>query len=138
MKRKQLLLGLLALLIVGASVGYYFFQKKTPDASAYRTDAKLSAMELFTAFELNENTANQQFLGKTLEVQGEIKSIDNKADSPTATVYLDGGGLLGGIACEMAKDKLSDDLAPGQSILIKGICSGLLMDVVLNRCVIVN
>lgn len=138
MKRKHILFGLLSLLILGVAIGYYLFQKKTPNAAAYQTDAVVAAEELYATYETDETTANDLYLGKTLEVSGVIKSIENQSDAPTATIYLDAGGLLGGVACEIAKNEMSGDLATGQNIAIKGICSGLLMDVVLNRCVILN
>lgn len=138
MKRKNIFYGILVLFLVGASIGYYLFQKKTPDASAYRTDEVVTATDLFAAYETDEPSANNKYLGKTLEVSGEIKSVENNTETPTATIYLEAGGLLGGVACELAKDQLPTTLSSGQTIAIKGICSGLLMDVVLNRCVILN
>jgi len=43
-----------------------------------------------------------------------------------------------GVICEFqAKHKKeADELRPGQQIIVKGICTGMLLDVVLVRCVL--
>ncbi|PHI18814.1 hypothetical protein CEQ90_15800 [Lewinellaceae bacterium SD302] len=135
MNKKNILIAILLLAAVGGGVAYYLYQQKTPDAASYRTDHRLKATELFAAYEANEEKANEKFLGKTLEVNGTVREVATNAETGTLTVHLEAGGLLGGVSCEMAPGSRAE-IVPGQAYTLKGICSGMLMDVVLNRCVV--
>lgn len=135
MNRNNILLLLGTVAIFAGLVGVYFYQQKTPDASAYTTDLKISAEELYAAYESDEAAANERFLGKTIEVSGTVKEVARNAENGTTTVHLETDGLLGTVSCELATN-VEETLEPGDSVNIKGICSGMLMDVVLNRCVI--
>lgn len=139
MTMKQKIIGLvLILMVAGAAIGYHLYQKPTPDASSYSTDYAVTATDLFAAYEDDEVAANDRYLGKTLQCTGEIREVVTNENGGTTTISLEAGGLLGGISCELVAGQSAEGLKPGQKITIKGICSGLLMDVVLNRCVIDN
>ena len=134
---KKLLLALVVLAIGAAGVGYYLYEKPTADAGASAADLELPATELYAAFEADEAAANEKYLSRNLAVTGEVAQVST-TDAGVTTVSLEAGGMLGGVSCELAPDQDASALRPGQTTTIKGFCSGLLMDVVLNRCVIVN
>lgn len=136
--KTTLLLIVFLLALAGGAVGFYLYQKPTPTAAAFHTDHSISASALFIDYETDEAAANERYLGKTLELTGTIREISIQEETGQATIYLEAGGILGGVSCEMAADQQLAKAKPGEEVTIKGICSGLLMDVVLNRCVIVN
>lgn len=127
------ILGLIIILIVA-----YFVIMNLPQASVNNKKADLSiqATELFSAYSNNENKANKLYNGKVIEVTGKL--IDLSEDEQGAYVLiLNSGNDFGGILCTLHKNpKLLPKV--GEDITIKGQCNGLLMDVVLSKCVIVT
>ena len=43
---------------------------------------------------------------------------------------------MGGVSCEMQDTSGTENIKAGDSVTIKGVCTGVLMDVVLVRCVL--
>ena len=87
---------------------------------------------------MDEKKANAKYLGKIVEVSG-IISEKTKDRIGNYNITLQGPDLAG-IGCEF-ENKVQDKLAnlkEGQEVKIKGICTGVLMDVVLVDCVIEN
>jgi hypothetical protein len=135
---KRILLAIIGLAFIAAGVGYYLYTKPLADLANVKPDFTLSAVALYEAFEADEAAAQTRYLGKVIEVIGRVAQVERFAEG-TANVSLDGGGLLGGVLCRFQKDHLAaDQIQEGQSITIKGQCTGKLMDVELTRCVIVN
>lgn len=130
----KFILVLVVLLLVA-----YFVILNLPKSSVKNKEAdfKLNATELYSAFEADEKKSNKLYIGKTIEVQGRYLS-QNKDNQDATVVILDGGGSLGGVLCtlEQGEESKLDEVNQGDMITIKGMCTGLLMDVVLNKCVI--
>jgi len=127
------ILGLIIILIVA-----YFVIMNLPQASVNNktTDLSIQATELFSAYSNNENKANKLYNGKVIEVTGKL--IDISEDEQGAYVLiLNSGNDFGGILCTLHKNPKSLPKV-GEDITIKGQCNGLLMDVVLSKCVIVT
>ena len=133
---KNILIGLLLMVAVGAVVGYFVYNQPHENIQRVETDHTLSATRLYSEFETDETAANEKYLGKMVQVSGTVASLSRDEDEQI-TVTLDGGGLLGGVICK--SDNFSDDGIGqpdiGSEITLKGRCTGMLMDVVLVRCV---
>lgn len=143
---KRILL-ILVLIVVLAAAWYVYkiYTGKVPSLTEVKTDASVSAVDLIAAFEKDSASANKQYLGKILEVNGNIKSVDTSS----ATVVLGSDGSPSSVRCSMdsAFVKTIVSLNPGKSIIIKGACTGYMpdetgmglgSDVVLNRCVVAD
>ena len=91
---------------------------------------ELEASELALAFAEDENKANELYLGKILLVHGEVREMIEKESS--YGLILD-GGAGGSVYCAFAEPPLTQ---PGRWVSIKGTCSGYLMDVVINDCML--
>lgn len=134
MKKLLLIGGLLA--IVGAGVGFYIYNKPHQDIRSAAADYKISATSLFSAYEANEEAANEKYLGKMLEVTGVVQEVKKDEEGKTS-VTLDGGSMMFGVICKL--DDFSaprrTEFAEGEHVTFKGECTGMLMDVVLVRCV---
>lgn len=132
--KKVLTIGL-ALLIIGLGVGYFMWNKPHENIEKAKADIAMSAAELFDAFEKDENAANGQFLDKVVSVTGTIRSVE--LDQEVKKVVLDSNDEMFGIICEL--DALSTpkrlDFKVGEQVNFKGKCTGMLMDVVIVRCV---
>lgn len=119
--------------LIGGSIGLYMYFKPVESTSGMETDVKISATELFEAYGASEDEANAKYLGKVLEVSGEVMDIRTTDAGRTALVLATSDGMFG-IQCELEEGVDATSVKSGQNITVKGVCSGLLLDVVLTRC----
>ena len=132
---KKILSILILAAIIFGSIAYYFYQKSPTSTNALKADYQLTANDLFTEFERDETAANTKYLDKIIEVTGIVKESSSGA-SNILKVTLDGGGIAFGVICQMENaSKITKDFKEGDLVTFKGICTGMLMDVVLVRCV---
>jgi hypothetical protein len=134
--KKIILIALVVAVVIAGAVYFYVFHK--PARTAASEDAKyaLSATELVSAFEANENTANAKYLNQIVKVSGSVASIAQSKDEISVSLQGDG---MGGVTCSFGKESLdTTKVKAGDKVFIKGICSGYLMDVVLNKCDLVS
>lgn len=123
--------------LIGLGIGTYMYFKPNPSVANMKTDVTLTAGDLLAAFEADEATANAEYLDQVIALSGTISSITTNEDG-LLTLTLDTGNPVSGVICEMEADRDHGDLAEGQTISLKGLCTGYLMDVVLVRCVVVG
>lgn len=132
---KKLLYLALAAAVIGGAIGYYMWNKPHENIAAAKADLQVSAADLFAQFTADEAGANAKFLDKTVEVSGTVKASGNNS------VTLDAGGdAMFGVVCALdpATQHAKTTFAAGEQVVLKGKCSGLNMDVQLNRCVVVK
>ncbi|MFQ5448281.1 MAG: hypothetical protein ACE5FF_15250 [Saprospiraceae bacterium] len=132
---KKTLFIIVVVAMAGAGIGYLMYNKPHENMTRAKVDFKMTAAELFTTFEEDEAAANEKYLDKTIEVNGKV--LDVKTDDEGKTgVMLDAGGMFG-VNCKL------DDFTPpkrtgfqpGEEVTFKCKCTGVLMDVVMVRCV---
>ena len=94
---------------------------------------QLSTNELI--FEYQNNSLGK-FIEKAIEVDGVLKEIMFKND--VYTLYLTDGQNSTYILCELQHDQIEKipNLLVGETIKVKGILKGHLMDVILLNCII--
>jgi len=130
-----ILVFLIVALIAAVAAWKYTFKKSESNVASHKTEVTIDAPELLQAFEINEDSANMKYLDKVILVSGTVGSISK--DSLGYTVYLKEEDAISGIVCSF--DNASFDSAlvkPGSQINVKGICTGYLMDVIMNKCYI--
>jgi tRNA_anti-like len=134
MKKRNILIIILIVVVTGAAWLYYYVNRPVQDASGFEPDFKMPAHELLNAYEQDEAKADSMFLGKIIEVQGAVTSID----SASSTVSVAAGSEMSCVSCEIASDFVHrlPELKPGDSVIVKGECAGYLMDVVLKQSII--
>ncbi len=121
---------------MGAAFGFYKYNQPHKNIGNAISDFELSSVQLFSDFELNEKESNTKYLDKIIEVNGVVNDF-SKDDSGVATITLDSGNEMFGVICQMdnmSKHKRSE-FKIGEKVKLKGICTGILMDVVLVRCI---
>lgn len=114
-----------------AAMGIHLFSKPHQGIRNETPVLSINSSLLVADFENNENVANSKYLGKIIEVTGMITEKDS------ASVILKANDLAG-VNCAMDKNYSISTLREGQQVKIKGICTGVLTDVVLVDCVIEN
>lgn len=141
MERKHLIvITAVVVLLVGAIYGYLEFNRGVAGTASMPVQEKVTAGELLADFQTDEAAANQRYVGMTeqvVQVSGTIRSMEPLGTGVT-NVVLETGDDLAGIVCEFQDEEVPTDWRSGADVSIKGICTGLLMDVVLVRCVAVE
>jgi methyl-accepting chemotaxis protein len=135
MSRKGLIITVIIFLVIlGAIVIYLWtFRKSDLSVSSKKADVEIRSGELIQSFEKNEKLANEAYLNKIIVLAGTVDNISE--DSLTVTVYLKDKDAVSGIICSFNKSVLDiSKISKGSEIKVKGICSGYLLDVVLNKC----
>jgi len=118
--------------------GLYFMYMPDTNYNKVKADYTIQATALLSEFEKNEAKANQKYMDKVVEVNGTIAeiTIDQKGSTVVALRNTD---AFSGVLCTLQdSDDAIENYAIGKSIKIRGVCTGMLMDVVLNKCVVVG
>lgn len=131
--------GLIILLLAVGIYAYREYNRKPADLSGLAATERVSASELAALYSTDEESADKKYLGKVVEVSGLVMMMENEHDT-ALTIFLGDSMQTGRISCLMDKNyiKKMKKIMTGYPIKIKGICTGYLMDVELNRCVIVK
>jgi hypothetical protein len=137
MKKKIILIALTFVFTSVLGVWYYVFQySKTHHRNVESEDAVIiTAAKIVKDYQTNETAANNNYLNKAVEVKGEVLK-ENKDQAGNMTVTIKSGDAFSNIFCTL---KPGIRLGVKDSVIvIKGICSGFLSDVVLDDAVVVN
>lgn len=133
-KFKTVLVVLLVLLVGGAAVVYFMWNKPQRDV-ADEKGVEVTAPQLVKEYQANENQANARYLDKAIQVSGQVIDVKTNQDG-MVTVMLASDDAMTGVFCTLkAKEPLP---VTGTAIVIKGICSGMLSDVRLREAVVVK
>jgi hypothetical protein len=148
-KKTGLALVLLALAIAAGVYGYKEYNRGNRDMTKTKADTRISATGLIAAYISGDTLADQKYLGKVIEVEGNVKKIE-KDESGFYTLVLGDTASLSSVRCSMDTIHQSDaaGLATGSSVTLRGICTGfkknellgvdLGSDVELNRCALIK
>jgi hypothetical protein len=138
MKTKKIGIAVLILLLIAAFVAYNTYNKPHVNVGETSSDITITAAEILNDFTSDETSANAIYLEKIIEVTGVISDIkvERKKGIITLKTNDDFGSVLGHLSDE-ATNNIST-LKIGQTITLKGICTGYLMDVILVKCEIIN
>lgn len=121
------------------------YNRKNQDLNDVKADIKISATSLIHEYEMNDSLSNEKYLGKVVEVDGNVKEV-KADDGGFYTVILGDAGGLSSVRCSMDSTHQQDaaKLVPGSSTTVRGSCTGfnkdelgLGSDVILNRSVII-
>ena len=137
---KKILIGFSLIAFLGAAGGYYLYNKKPADVRRLHPDLSVTANSLIVAFNSDEVAANLKYLDKVIAVKGIIADIKIDSSTGQASVILDSGDPLSAVTCSFYNDEIGavQKLSMGTEVVIKGKCTGKLMDVVLNNCSIIQ
>lgn len=138
MKRKTVWALLLLVVIAAAGFALYSYYKKPPDIREAAAHYETTAPALLADFNKNESTANAKYLDQVVIVEGTISNIELNGESPA--IFLETGDPMAAVTCSFYNTESAalKSLKTGTTIKIKGVCTGMLTDVVLNKCSIVE
>lgn len=131
---KKIMAAILILALAGGSYGWYQYQKAPPDIRKEKAGIEITAVELLKEFQQNETASNTKYVDKVLVVAGTVTGVQTDS-SGQATVYLQTNDLLSAVTCSFYQnDESVKKIKAGSPARIKGVCTGMLSDVVLNKC----
>jgi len=133
--RKRYFFSIGIVILLMAAWGIYKITLPHRNVSGEQAVATLSAMNLYNEFLNSENIANKKWVGKVIVVSGSISSVSESGNYISLNLK---GSADGGVNCSILKKDLypDDKFNTGDSVTIKGKCTGFLMDVNLVDCVI--
>ena len=134
MRKYIIYIGLIA--VAGTLAAFFMYNKPHESIKKAKPAYELNAGDIYSDFEADETLANEKYLDKVVQVSGTVVESSTTEDG-IVSITLDGGGMLGGVICQL--DEFSDhertNYTAGETVTFRGKCTGMLMDVVLVRCV---
>ena len=137
MIKKILIFGAIAA-IIGGGYGYCMWNK--PHAEIGKPNFTTTATELAAEFSADEAAATKKYVGSMdkmiiVQVSGTIAEVKN--DSLGIALGLDTGDPINSVSCVLDKftKQAKTDFKVGESVTLRGTCTGKLSDVVIDRCV---
>lgn len=119
--------------IAAALYGWVWYNKKPASLVDASPTVTVAAETLVQEYTSNETAANEKYLGKTIDVAGTVS-----AAGMASGIVLGNGTQK--VACLLDSTVAATTAMPvvGSTVKLRGICTGFLMDVELNRCVLLN
>ncbi|MEM8909137.1 MAG: hypothetical protein AAGD05_14925 [Bacteroidota bacterium] len=132
-------IGFLVLLFLVLLWGLWsWYDQPHQNMNGAKASVVVDAQRLFAAYSNDEASANAQYLDQVVQVSGIIARIEQATSGLPSIVLATTDGLFG-VICQLDEQTKHPtfDYQAGDAITLKGMCTGMLMDVVLVRCVIV-
>lgn len=124
---------------MGGLILLFLFYAPEKNLQRETADLQISATELFTQYEANEAAGNQKYIDRIIDVTGEVAEITTDEEG-SPVVILREADAFSGVLCTLKDSERSavNELTIGEQVTIRGFCTGMLMDVVLNKCVVIK
>ena len=123
--------------IGGILAALYFYNLKPKNLQKVKPDFVVTATDFQKSFEENEKASSEKYINKIIEVSGEIASA-RPGEKSTLNVSLKTGSDLSSVICTFPIVSDTTLFKTGNQITLRGVCSGFLMDVLLNNCAVLK
>ena len=140
MKRSTIIAVIVSCLAaLAVTIAYRMYNQTIPSLEDQQAAYTLSAAQLLADYQANEELANERYLDRIISVRGRIKDAPKQLDS-TTVLLLGDKGEMASINCSFGPESAphAARLKEGEVVVVKGRCTGSLLDVNLNRCVLVS
>lgn len=142
--KRTILLIILLIVVAGGIYAWREYNRKNPDLKQAKADYSVQAQTLIKEFETDKAASDKKYIGKNIEVSGNIKKVD--AETNPVVFFLGNEDEMSSVQCSMDSTHATDynKLQKGATVTLKGVVNGaesdelLGTDVKLNRCVVVN
>jgi hypothetical protein len=127
---------IIAVLLAGA----YLYIRYMPDKSIAKqaADFSLSASNLTKEYESNPTGSNYKFIDRVIMVKGIISEITTDQNNSAVFILRDSSSSTGVLCTLIENARKVKHYKIGDTVTIKGTCSGMLFEVVLNKCIIID
>jgi hypothetical protein len=134
---KKIILSILVLALVGAAGVYYYAFVYSKNRKIDMVNAEAITVEsnaLVKAFQ--EDPTNKNYLGKVLMINGTVSATGN-AQTGQRTITLSSDDPFVGVFVTLDSTELST-VNMNQKVTLKGMCEGILTDVVITSAIVVK
>ncbi|WP_018616111.1 OB-fold protein [Segetibacter koreensis] len=131
----RLIIIILILFIAGSFTVAYVMWNKPQRKVENEKGIEVTSAQLVKDYQANEAEANKKYLDKAIQVTGVVADIKNNQEG-NSTITLSSDDAFTGVFCTLKEKPVN--VTTGSTIIIKGICSGMLSDVRLREAVVVN
>ena len=138
MNTKKIIAVILGFGIISLFIVYKIYNKPHVNVSDAKSDITITADQIINDFSSDETKANRSYLDKIVKISGVISEL--KVVKQKGIITLKTNHDFGSVLCHLS-DKASqkiNSLKEEQTLTLKGICTGFLMDVILVKCEIIN
>jgi hypothetical protein len=141
MRKLLLILLIIIAVIVLFFAGSFLYMRFMPEKNVLKetTDFTLSASNLAIEYENNPSVSDKKFIDRVIEVTGVISEISTDQNKCLVFILREKESATG-VLCTLSKkaSKKAIRYKKGDTITLKGTCSGMLFEIVLNNCIIVK
>lgn len=132
---KKIIVIVVILVLLAVSYGWFLYAKKTADTRKQTADIELRSVDLLSAFKMDESAASRKYIDKVLIVSGEVVTVQVTTNGQ-ATLILNAEDPFSSVTCSFYSDEAAavKTILPGATVRVKGMCTGILSDVILNKC----
>ena len=129
---------IIPLLLIGIGIGFgiYEYNRKPASTHKLKADISINSSTLVHDYKDDEPVADIKYLNKIVQITGTISSISS--ENELTTISLKSDDPLSGVLCEMEGSQNAISFSEGDKIMLKGRCTGYLMDVVLVNCIVIK
>ena len=121
---RWILIAIVAMALAGGAIFYYVMTAEFADTASEKPAYTISAMDLLTEFQQNDSAANKKYVEQILAVSGRVSEVEGIDTSATVKFVdsLTGSYLI--FDFQSATSRQAAALQPGDSVTLKGSCSG--------------
>jgi hypothetical protein len=138
-KRNILIIAIVLIAILAAVMVISTIFKSHKSLVKVKADYVFEAADFYSTYEANEKQSDSLYIDRIIQVRGPVAEILQEEELKY-TLILRADMAFAGVNCSMEEEFRDEiaDLSIGDTIVIKGVCAGMLLDVILTRCVIVS
>ena len=121
---RWIFLAIVAMALAGGAIFYYVMTAEFADTTSEKPAYTISAIDLLTEFQQNDSAANKKYVEQILAVSGRVSEVEGVDTSATVKFVdsLTGSYLI--FDFQSATSRQAAALQPGESVTLKGSCSG--------------
>ena len=121
---RWIFLAIVAMALAGGAIFYYVMTAEFADTTSEKPAYTISAMDLLTEFQQNDSAANKKYVEQILAVSGRVSEVEGVDTSATVKFVdsLTGSYLIFDFLSATSRQAAA--LQPGDSVTLKGSCSG--------------
>ncbi|TYP99290.1 putative nucleic acid binding protein [Tenacibaculum adriaticum] len=140
-KKKILIFLVLSIIIVTSLFIYKEYNKPHINVAKATPKIVINSQQILKEYQENENKANTKYLDQIVQISGKVSKLEATNDNRIIiTLKNDDKSAISTVICHLTSEENNKlkKLKEGQNIIVKGICTGYLMDIILIRCVLVK
>lgn len=132
-----IIIGVIVVLLIGAYLYIRFMPEKS--VNNINPDYTLTVSSLASEYESAPDASDKKYIDRVVEVSGTISEITTDQNSSTVFILRNNENQTG-VLCTLAESETqkAKHYKTGDQATIKGTCTGMLFEVVLNKCVIIK